>query len=91
MVAGIAYVFMGFVIGHVQLSLLIMRARWDIDNNRPFISLSGFAKNWLKCVHMCEIISQPDHLFKSYDQIIKCYMPALYACAICLCLSLDEA
>jgi len=56
---------------------------WGIDNYRLFNYLSYFAENWLKGVYMCqddtrEIISQPDHSFKSYEQKSKC-------------LSLDEA
>jgi len=48
MVSGIVYVFMGFavVIGHEQLSLLIMGGpHWGIDNYRPFNYLSDFAEN----------------------------------------------
>jgi len=74
-VSGIVYVFLGlwFVIGHVQLSLLIM----GIDNFRLFNYLYDFSGNWLKGVYMCqngtcEIISQSDHSFKSYDQKSKC-------------------
>ena len=50
---------------------------WSIDNYKLFNYFSDFAGNWRKCVHMCqedtcEIISQPDHSFNSYDQKSKC-------------------
>jgi len=65
------------VIGHVQLSLLIMGPHWGIDNYRLFNNLSDFAKHWLKGAYRCqddtcEIISQSDHSFNSYDQKFKC-------------------
>jgi len=61
------------MIGHVQLSLLIMWAHWGIDNYRPCNYLSDFAEIWLEDVYMCqdEIISQSDHSFNSYDQKSK--------------------
>ena len=57
------------MIGHVQLSLLIMGGPTDW----LFSYLSAFAGNWLNGVHMyqndtCEIISQSDHPFNSYDK-----------------------
>jgi len=47
-----------------------------IDNYRLFKYLSDFAENWLKGVYMCqngtcEIISQSDHSFNSYDKTWK--------------------
>jgi len=80
-------VFMGFAveIGH----LLIMGAHWSIDNYRPLNYLSGFAENWLKGVCMCqdetcEIISQPDHSFNSYDQKSKCSIYVYHWISICM-------
>jgi len=60
MVSGIVYVFMGLagsMIGHVQLSLLIMGggAHWGIDNYRLFNYLFDFAENWLRGVYMCHL------------------------------------
>jgi len=49
------------MIHHVQLNFLIMGG---IDNYWPFNYLSHFADT-------CEIISQPDHPFNSYDQKSK--------------------
>jgi len=49
---------------------------WGIDNYRLFDYLSVFAETWLKGIYMCwedtcEIISQSDHSFNSYDQKSK--------------------
>ena len=75
LVSGIVMSFWGlwFMIGHVQLSWLIIGG----PNYRPFNYLSDFAENWLEGVYMyrdgtCEIISQSDHSFCSYDQTSKC-------------------
>ena len=51
------------------------------DNYELFNFLSDLAENWLKGVYMCqddtcEIISQSDHPFKSYNQNAP-YMPIL--------------
>jgi len=41
------------MIGHVQLSLLVMGGpHWGIDNYRAFNHPSDFAENWLKGVYM---------------------------------------
>jgi len=50
---------------------------WGIDNYRWFNYLSDFAEIWLKGVYMyqddtCEVISQADYSFNSYDQKSKC-------------------
>jgi len=68
---------MWFMIGHRQLSLLIMGAYWYIDNYRLFIYRSDFAEKWLKGVYMCrddtcEMISLSDQPIKSYTQKLKC-------------------
>ena len=49
---------------------------WGIDNYRAFNYLPDYAENWLKGVYMyqddtCEIISQSDQSFNSYDQKSK--------------------
>ena len=70
----------GFVvlIGHEQLSLLIMGGGPIVDDNyRQFNYLSDFAEKWLECVYMCqddtcEIISLSDHPFKGYAQKSRC-------------------
>ena len=60
------------MIGHAQLSLLIIGgAHWLLNY------LSDFAENWSKGVYVyqddtCEIISESDHPFNSYDQKSKC-------------------
>ena len=51
-------------------------AHWGIDNYKSPNYLSDFAENWLKCVYVCqddtcEIISQSDYSFNSYDQKSK--------------------
>jgi len=78
MVFGIVYVFLGFVvvIGCVQLSLLIMGASLGHRQLSAVNYLADFAERWLKGVCMyqddtCEIISQSDHSFNSYDQNSK--------------------
>jgi len=56
---------------------------WGIDSYRLFNYLSDFAENWLKAVYMCqddicEIISQADHPFSSYDRKSKCSIYGYY-------------
>ena len=66
------------MIGHVQLSLLIMGGgHWVMANYNLFTYLLDFAENWLRGVYVCQddtcnIISQSDYPFKSYDQTSKC-------------------
>ena len=80
MVSGIVYVFLGFVVHDWSCAVELTNYRgphWAIDNYRPFNYLSDFAGNWLKGVYeyqddICEIISQSDHSFNSYDKKSKC-------------------
>ena len=68
------------MIGHVQLSLLIVGGDPPgIDNYRAFNYLSDFAENWLKGLYMYQddtraIISQSDHSFNMIKNPNALYM-----------------
>ena len=42
------------IIGHLQLSLLIMGVHWGIDTYRPFYYRADFAEDRLEGVYMCQ-------------------------------------
>ena len=70
------------MIGHVQLSLLIMGSHWGFDNYRPFNYFSDFAGSWLKGVdifsgwHLWNYFS-PTH---SKAMIKNLNAPSIYVC-----------
>ena len=64
------------MIGQKQLGLLIMATQLHIGNYRPFNYHSDFAEHGLKGVYICqddacEILSQSDYPFKSYNGKFK--------------------
>jgi len=75
-VTGNLYAFLGFVVHGWSRGVEFTnygRPHWDIDDYRLFNYISDFAETWLKGLYMCqddtcEIISQSNHSFNSYDQ-----------------------
>jgi len=90
-VVGNVYVFMGVVVSAWPYAADFNNyggGPWGFDNYRLLNYLSDFAENWSKVVYVCqndtcEIISQSNHPFNSYDHAkIEMFH---------ICPSLDEA